>query len=92
MLLIIGPGEELFWRGFLQRNMSLQFGRILGFILTTVVYAGVHVASGNIMLVLAALVCGIFWGWLYLRYQSMIINVVSHTLWDISVFMLFPFL
>ena len=91
MLLIIGPGEELFWRGFLQRKMSLRFGKVMGFILTTILYAGVHIASGNFMLVAAAFVCGIFWGWLYLRYQSMLINVVSHTLWDIAVFMVLPF-
>jgi membrane protease YdiL (CAAX protease family) len=91
MLLIIGPGEELFWRGFLQRNISLRFGKVMGFMLTSVLYAGVHIASGNIILITAALVCGLFWGWLYLRYQSMIINVVSHTLWDIAVFMVLPF-
>jgi uncharacterized protein len=91
MLLVIGPGEEFFWRAYLQRHFMKRFGQRAGFILATFLYAAVHVATGNPVLVLAALVCGLFWGWLYLRYRSMIINVVSHTLWDIAVFLLLPF-
>lgn len=91
MLLIIGPGEELFWRGYLQRRLGLKFGKMSGFILATVLYTAVHIATGNLVLVLAALICGLFWGWLYMRYKSMTINVISHTVWDIGVFLLLPF-
>ena len=42
------------------------------------------------MLVLAAGVCGLFWGFLYLRTGSLLINLVSHTAWDIAIFLLFP--
>ena len=91
MLLVIGPGEEFFWRAYLQRHFMKRFGQTAGFILATFLYAAVHVATGNPVLVLAALVCGLFWGWLYLRYRSMVINVVSHTLWDIAVFLIMPF-
>lgn len=91
MALVIGPGEELFWRAFLQRRLAADLGPWPGFILATGLYAAVHLASGNIMLVLAALVCGIFWGLLYLRYRSPLLNAVSHTTWDIAVFLIFPF-
>ncbi|MEE4256008.1 MAG: type II CAAX endopeptidase family protein, partial [Bacteroidales bacterium] len=84
MLLVIGPGEELFWRGYLQRRIGLKFGGMTGFILATALYTAVHIATGNMVLVLAAFICGVFWGWLYMRYKSMIINVVSHTVWDIG--------
>jgi hypothetical protein len=43
------------------------------------------------MLVAAAGVCGIFWGWLYLAFRSPILNVVSHTAWDLLVFVVLPF-
>ena len=91
MIFIIGPGEELFWRGFLQRNLQIKAGKYLGFALATGIYTFIHLGSGNIMLVLAAGVCGLFWGYLYLRYNSMILNVISHTLWDVSVFLWLPF-
>jgi len=91
MLIIIGPGEELFWRGYLQRKLGLRFGKMNGFIFATALYTIVHVATGNLVLVLAALICGIFWGWLYMRYRSMTINIISHTVWDVGVFILLPF-
>ncbi len=91
MLLIIGPGEELFWRGFLQRRLQLKLGLNAGFLLATVLYTAVHFFTGNMVLVLAALTCGLFWGWLYKKYNSMTINIVSHTVWDILVFILLPF-
>lgn len=91
MSLLIGPGEELFWRGFLQRRWQIRFGTVTGFFLSTGLYTLVHVPSGNPMLVLAAGVCGLFWGWLYLRFHSVLLLVVSHTLWDLAVFLLLPF-
>lgn len=91
MALVIGPGEELFWRGFVQRHLSGRYGRVTGFLMATAIYAGVHIVTGNFMLVMAALICGLFWGWLYFRYHSMLLNILSHTLWDIAVFVVFPF-
>jgi membrane protease YdiL (CAAX protease family) len=88
--LVIGPGEELFWRGFLQENAAAGTSRAYGFILATLLYAAVHLASGNIMLILAAAVCGVFWGWLYLRFRSPLLNIISHTLWDLLIFVVRP--
>jgi len=91
MLLVIGPGEELFWRGYLQRKFSQKTGKWAGLFIALVLYTGVHIFTGNLMLIMAALICGLFWGWMYLKYQSMLINVISHTVWDIVVFLLLPF-
>ncbi len=90
MLALIGPGEELFWRGFLQRRLELENGPWRGFVLAAAVYTLVHVGSGNLMLVLAAGVCSLFWGLLYLRTRSLLLNMVSHTAWDLLIFVLFP--
>ncbi len=89
--LVIGPGEELFWRGFFQERAGATTSPAYGFALTALLYTAVHLSSGNIMLVLAAAVCGVFWGWLYLRFRSPVLNIVSHTLWDLLVFVIFPF-
>ncbi|MGZ5488709.1 MAG: CPBP family intramembrane glutamic endopeptidase [Candidatus Aminicenantales bacterium] len=89
--LVIGPGEELFWRGFFQERTGATTSRSYGFALTALLYTAVHLASGNMMLVLAAAVCGVFWGWLYLRFRSPVLNIISHTLWDLLVFVVFPF-
>jgi membrane protease YdiL (CAAX protease family) len=90
MIFLIGPGEELFWRGFLQRRLQADYGPWYGFLISAAIYSLVHIGSGNPMLVLAAGVCGLFWGFLYLRYRSLLMNMVSHKLWDVAIFLLFP--
>jgi membrane protease YdiL (CAAX protease family) len=91
MALIIGPGEEIFWRAYLQRRWQARFGRWPGFLAAASLYALVHIAGGNVMLVLAAAVCGLFWGFLYMRTGSVLLVAVSHTVWDLAVFVLWPF-
>jgi membrane protease YdiL (CAAX protease family) len=91
MALIIGPGEELFWRAYLQRRWQKCFGPFAGWLAATALYALVHAGSGNPMLVLAAAVCGLFWGFLYMRTGSPLLVAVSHTVWDVAVFLVLPF-
>ena len=90
LVFMIGPGEELFWRGWLQRSWQERFGPA-ALPLATALYAAVHIASGNPMLVLGAAVCGVYWGFLYRRFHSILLVAVSHTLWDVAVFLVFPF-
>jgi membrane protease YdiL (CAAX protease family) len=90
LLFLIGPGEEVFWRGFLQRHWVKKWGFPRGWLLATALYAAVHIGSGNLMLVLAALAGGLFWGYLYYRLGSVLLVAVSHTLWDILIFIIFP--
>jgi uncharacterized protein len=90
MVLMIGPGEEVIWRGYLQRHWESRFGRRAGYFLSAAVYSLVHAASGNIMLIGAAGVCALFWGWIYLRYRSILLVAVSHTVWDLFIFIILP--
>ena len=90
LLFIIGPGEEIYWRGFIQNNLAKKFGENKGYIFATLLYAGVHIITFNFMLVIAALVCGIFWGWIYKKEKSLVPIIISHALWDFTVFVLFP--
>ncbi len=89
LVLVIGPGEEVFWRGYVQRRLVGLWG-MAGLALSVAAYGLVHAASGNLMLVVAALVCGAFWGLLYLRFRSIWLNIISHVAWDVAVFVLWP--
>ena len=91
LILIIGPAEELFWRGYVQRQLSQCWNPNLGFLVTTAIYTAVHIPSGNFMLIMAAMVCGICWGGLYrLMPQHFLAIVLSHALWDAAAFVWFP--
>jgi len=91
LLLIIGPGEELFWRAWVQRTMMNRFGPWKGFLVTTLLYAAVHFPSLNLTLIGAATVAGIFWGLMYMKVGHIGPGLVSHALWDAAVFVWFPF-
>ena len=95
LLVLIGPAEEFFWRGYVQRTFSRIFkglqARFAAFLVTTVIYALVHVWSLNFMLVMAALVAGAVWGFVYMLCpKALPALIVSHALWDALVFVILP--
>lgn len=90
LLLWIGPAEEIFWRGFAQHNLSIKYGENKAFIITTAIYALVHIWAFNFILFMAALICGIFWGWMFKRYKSVWPGLISHAIWDCVIFVVLP--
>jgi len=90
LLTWIGPADEIFWRGFVQRRLFQKIGLGFGYLLTSLLYALIHVWAFNFMLFGAALVCGLFWGFLFLYYRSVWPGLISHAVWDTAVFVLFP--
>ncbi|MBO7068224.1 MAG: CPBP family intramembrane metalloprotease [Bacteroidaceae bacterium] len=92
LLCVIGPAEELFWRGYVQRTLWAAYSPDKAFVITTAVYTLVHLPSCNFMLIMAALVCGIVWGGLYrLMSNNLTAIVLSHAIWDASAFVWHPF-
>jgi membrane protease YdiL (CAAX protease family) len=90
LLLVTGPAEEIYWRGFLQKNLMARHGRLTGWALATGIYSGVHIWSMNFMLIGAAAVAGAFWGLLYWRCRRLAPVIVSHALWSSFVFSVVP--
>jgi membrane protease YdiL (CAAX protease family) len=90
LFFFIGPAEEIFWRGFVQDTLSLKFGDNAGWITGALIYSGVHVFALNFMLFMAALVCGLFWGYMFKRYKSLWPGIISHALWDLTIFVILP--
>jgi CAAX protease family protein len=90
LFFVTGPCEEIYWRGYLQRNLMERFGNGPGWALATVIYAAVHVWSFNFMLIGAAAVAGAFWGALYWRLKTLAPVIVSHSVWSTVIFAVFP--
>ena len=87
----VGPGEELLWRGYLQRRWCELLGGWPGLAVGVLFYTAAHLGSGNPVLILAASVCGLWWGGQYLWQRSLLSNMVSHALWDLMAFVWLPF-
>lgn len=91
LLVIIGPAEEFFWRGYIQKTFSNRIGPNVAFVVTALLYALAHIWSFNFMLVMAALVAGTIWGLIYRLKPSLLpALVISHALWDALVFVIIP--
>jgi CAAX protease family protein len=90
LALVIGPGEELFWRGLVQRGLMRRFGRLRGTLLASSIYGGIHLVSANLTLTGAAATAGVFWGALYAREPRIAPMIVSHVSWDIWIFLIAP--
>jgi len=87
---VIGPAEELFWRGLIQRALASRFGRVGGAVLAAGAYGGAHLVTGNVTLVGAATTAGLYWSVLAALGTPMAALVTSHIVWDIWIFLVAP--
>ena len=90
LLLVTGPCEEIYWRGFLQKRLMADHGNLKGWLMATAIYAGVHIWSFNFMLIAAAAVAGAFWGFFFWRLGRLAPVIVSHALWSAFIFAVVP--
>ena len=90
LALIIGPAEELFWRGLVQARLIEQFGPLPGYVLGTAAYGGAHLVTGNFTLLGAATVAGAFWGGLAALGVPLGALIISHSFWDVFIFLIAP--
>ncbi len=90
LVTVIGPAEELFWRGLVQGALMARFGRWPGAAMAAAAYGGVHVVTGNFTLFGAAGIAGTHWCALYAAGVPLGALIVSHQLWDVWIFLLQP--
>lgn len=86
----IGPGEEFYWRGLVQRRFAQRLGSNIGFLTATTAYALVHLPTLNIPLILTAFIGGLVWGYLYKKTGNLVPVITSHVLWDLLIFVVAP--
>jgi len=91
LVLIIVPGEEIFWRGFVQKRLMKIFHSWTSILVASALYASVHVWSGQFILVFAAFVAGIIFGTLYQWRKSLPFVIIAHLTFDLLLFIIFPF-
>ncbi|RPI14589.1 MAG: CPBP family intramembrane metalloprotease [Ignavibacteriae bacterium] len=90
LFFIIGPAEEIFWRGFVQDTLMEKLGENKGWLIASLIYGGVHIFAMNFMLFMAALICGLFWGYIFKKYKSLWPGIISHAVWDLTIFLIIP--
>ncbi len=88
-LVITSFCEEFFWRRYIQATLVESYGEA-GLALSTLLYACIHLPTGNLALVFAALIAGLFWGLLYEYTGSLWVAVLSHLVWTELIFVFLP--
>jgi hypothetical protein len=90
LLLLIGPAEEVFWRGYMLDWLLRRHRPWVALTIGAGIYTLVHIWSFNLMLIAAAAVAGLFWSLMYLRYRNLWPGIISHALWDALIFVWLP--
>nr|WP_017728252.1 type II CAAX endopeptidase family protein [Halalkalibacterium ligniniphilum] len=90
LFIIVIPGEEWFWRGFVVKRLKQRLTPVHAALIGTLLYAGAHLFAGSLLLVLAALLAGFIWAWLYVKTNNLGVPIVSHLLFDLLLLIIFP--
>lgn len=90
LAVVVGPAEELFWRGLVQRSLQRRLGPVRAAVVAGLLYGGAHLVTGKRTLIAAATVAGFSWSGLAAAGVPMTSLVVSHSLWDVWIFLIQP--
>lgn len=91
LFVIIIPGEEIFWRGFVQKRLGeLKLQRSLIVLLSAILYTLPMLYSQNLALVVAGAVAGLVWAILYQWKKSLPLLIVSHLVFDCILLIILP--
>jgi hypothetical protein len=97
-LVVMAAAEEFLWRGFVTNLLAEKVGSSRAWIYSAVLYAVAHIptawqlkgSSGpNPVVILAALGCGLLWGFMARRFDRLLPSFFSHVLFDWTVLMMF---
>lgn len=97
-LFMVGLGEEIFWRGFIQKYILRSFSALRAIAITTVLFTIIHLyvltlvpfRAGIIFLLMIA-ASGAIWGYLSFRLGNVWVSAISHgitafVVWRLCVF------
>jgi membrane protease YdiL (CAAX protease family) len=95
LILIMSASEEILFRGRVLGPpargpgwpASQDWSRIA---YSTAIYGAAHAASGSLMLLLVALLCGAAWALVRVLARNLWGSILTHALWDLAILIVFP--
>ena len=90
LFILIAPGEELFWRGYIQQQLKNWFKPFYAVVISSALFSLSLVFSGFGLGILVAFVVGILFGLLYEWKKSMQLIILAHITMLVLLFLVFP--
>lgn len=91
LFLLIIPGEELFWRGYIQKYVEGKVqNKQLVIIISSFLYTSANIYTLNPLFLLATFAGGVVWGTLYLWKRNIFLVILSHLVFNLFLLVLFP--
>ena len=92
MLLFVSLGEELLFRGLIQRDMSAAFGWKWGLFSAAALFAVMHLTWRSIPELAFVFIAGLILGALYLKTKSLTAPIVAHGITNVMLVAVLPYL
>ncbi|TAA72162.1 CPBP family intramembrane glutamic endopeptidase [Planococcus salinarum] len=91
LMFIVVPGEELFWRGFVQQQLKQYIPVSIAIPLAAVLFGFTLWLAGFWPGVFAGTAVGLILGYLYEKTKSMPLLIIAHLVLMVLIFIIFPF-
>ncbi len=92
MLLFVGLGEELLFRGFIQRDLVEAFGWKWGLFGAAALFAVMHLSWRSIPELGFVFIAGLILGALYLKTKSLVAPIVAHGINNVMLVAILPYI
>ncbi len=92
MLLFVGIGEELLFRGLIQQDLIGAFGWKWGLVGASLIFAVMHLTWRSIPELGFVFLAGLILGFLYWKTQSLVAPIVAHGINNVILVSVLPYL
>ena len=82
---LIVVGEEILWRGVVQEAIERRIRGLWGVVVSAVVYGVSHAFIGSTLLVIVAVICGLYSSFIRNRTRSLVPALIAHLIWDLTI-------
>ena len=92
MLLFVGLGEELLFRGLIQQDISEAFGWKWGLFTASAIFAAMHLTWRSVPELGFVFLAGLILGALYLKTRSLVAPIVAHGINNVMLVAVLPYI
>ena len=92
MVAFVGLGEELLFRGLLQRDLINVFGWKQGIVLASLVFAVMHLTWRSVPELVFVFFASLVFGYLYYKTKSLVAPIVVHGIGNVMLVAVMPYL